>query len=207
MTAQSNPARVNCEEIVSLIIAGDARGEEMLYNSFYRGLRYLATRECPQYAEDCVHDTLITVIGHIRSRQLREPGGLVSYLRTVLKRTAWSKRNESHRWSNGEQYDLAVQTSADPRQTPEQTIQSEERIAVMRAALGELKPREQEVLTRFYLKNETQETIREAMKLSETQFRLLKSRSKQKLQESVTTMLKRPVVAPSPLKAMIASAG
>lgn len=44
-----------------------------------------------------------------------------------------------------------------------------------------LLPKEREVLLRFYVNGEPKEAVREAMNLTQDQFRLLKSRSKQKL--------------------------
>jgi hypothetical protein len=52
----------------------------------------------------------------------------------------------------------------------------------MRASLLSLRPKEREILTRFYLQEQSQETIQQEMNLTETQYRLLKSRSKQKLE-------------------------
>jgi hypothetical protein len=44
--------------------------------------------------------------------------------------------------------------------------------------LKALSPRDREVLTRFYVKGQTAQEIKEAMDLTETQFRLIKSRAK-----------------------------
>jgi len=49
-----------------------------------------------------------------------------------------------------------------------------------------LRPKEREVLVRFYLDEQDGDTIQREMGLSATQYRLLKSRSKQKL-ETITS--------------------
>ena len=49
--------------------------------------------------------------------------------------------------------------------------------------LTELSGRDREILTRFYLQEESQEEICAEMVLSETQFRLLKSRAKARFGE------------------------
>ena len=72
---------------------------------------------------------------------------------------------------------------------PEQMVQANERVEVMRQSLKQLRPKEQEVLYRFYLDSQTPEVICREMKLNETQFRLLKSRSKQKLEEYTSKYL------------------
>ena len=54
---------------------------------------------------------------------------------------------------------------------------------LVRRILGELSDRDREILTRFYLREQTQDFIFEQMDLSETQFRLLKSRAKARFGE------------------------
>jgi DNA-directed RNA polymerase specialized sigma24 family protein len=59
-----------------------------------------------------------------------------------------------------------------------------------------LKPVQREILTRFYLKGEQPAEICKAMNLTDTQYRLLKSRSRQILQEVVAKrMTRKPLVA------------
>jgi len=53
----------------------------------------------------------------------------------------------------------------------------------MREILEELSARDREILTRFYLDELTQDEICGEMNLSETQFRLLKSRAKARFGE------------------------
>ena len=57
----------------------------------------------------------------------------------------------------------------------------EEQLAV--SVLKGISRRDREILTRFYLQEQTQEQICSEMKLSETQFRLLKSRAKARFGE------------------------
>jgi DNA-directed RNA polymerase specialized sigma24 family protein len=50
----------------------------------------------------------------------------------------------------------------------------------MKSALESLSKRDRDILIRFYLKEQSQEQICQEMALTETQFRLLKSRAKAK---------------------------
>ena len=61
---------------------------------------------------------------------------------------------------------------------PEQNAARLQRAEMMRAVLSSLLPREREVLTRFYLDEQPQRQICRDMRLTDTQFRLLKSRAK-----------------------------
>lgn len=201
----SNTSEV-CERIVTLILAGDSQGEELLYSTFSRGLRYLAAKHCPEYADDCCHDTILTVTRQIKGGQLKTPAALPGYINIVLKRTAWNKKLESERLgANDEVFTTVVQTRSDDRCDPQRMLEVEERAQILRDGLRSLKPQEQEILTRFYLKGEKPEFICQQMKLTETQFRLNKSRSKQKL-ESFTTKRLRSTLRPTTNVAMRAAA-
>lgn len=196
MTTQSaENLNTNCEFIVDLIQQGNPQGEELLYNTYARGLRYLATRHCPAYADDCVHDTIMAVIRQIRAGQLQTPAALPGYINIVLKRTAWNKKVQSERINtNPEVFSGVIATRADNRDNPQQLLEAQERAAILREALNELKPQEREILTRFYLKGEKPEFICEQMQITETQFRLNKSRSKKKLESLTQKRMQRPML-------------
>ena len=195
-----------CERIVTLIMAGNSQGEELLYSTFSRGLRYLAAKHCPEYADDCCHDTILTVTRQIKGGQLKTPAALPGYINIVLKRTAWNKKLESERLgANDEVFTTVVQTRSDDRHDPQRMLEVEERAKILREGLQSLKPQEQEILTRFYLKGEKPEVICEQMNLTETQFRLNKSRSKQKL-ETFTMKRLRSTLRPTSSVAVRAAA-
>ena len=195
-----------CERIVTLIMAGDSQGEELLYSTFSRGLRYLAAKHCPEFADDCCHDTILTVTRQIKGGQLKTPAALPGYINIVLKRTAWNKKLESERLgANDDVFTTVVQTRSDDRHDPQRMLEVEERAKILREGLQSLKPQEQEILTRFYLKGERPEVICEEMNLTETQFRLNKSRSKQKL-ETFTMKRLRSTLRPATSAAMRAAA-
>src|SRR5947209_11907192 len=145
-----------CEQIVDLILAGQPEGEELLYNTFSRGLRYLAAKHCPEYADDCAHDAIVAVTKQIRQGQLKTPAALPGYLSIVLKRTAWNKKLESERLgANDEVFSTVVHTRSDDRADPERLLEMQERAKILREGLKSLKPQEQEILTRFCVKDET----------------------------------------------------
>src|SRR3954453_23713934 len=183
-----------CEKIVELIVAGKPEGEELLYNTFARGLRYLAAKHCPEYADDVAHDAILAVTKQISQGQLKTPAALPGYLNVVLKRTAWNKKLESERLgANDEEFNTVVQTRSDDRADPQRILETEERAKILREGLKSLRPQEQEILTRFYLKGETPEQICQSMRLTETQFRLNKSRSKQRLEAFTAKRLRMPL--------------
>jgi RNA polymerase sigma-70 factor, ECF subfamily len=207
-TASAVTTSEACESIVNLILAGDPRGEELLYSTFSRGLRFLAAKHCPEYADDCAHDAILTVTRQIRQGQLKTPAALPGYLNIVLKRTAWNKKMEAERLgANDEVFTTVVQTHSDDRNNPQRLLEIQERAQILREGLASLKPQEREILTRFYLKGQRPEEICEAMGLTDTQFRLNKSRSKQKLEAFTAKRLRSTIrpVRPSFARAAVCS--
>jgi RNA polymerase sigma-70 factor (ECF subfamily) len=71
----------------------------------------------------------------------------------------------------------------DPRRNPEESLVFRQRAELIRRVLHELSERDREILTRFYLHEQSQEQICSEMGLTETQFRLLKSRAKTRFGE------------------------
>ena len=174
------------KEIVAMIVAGNRLGGEALYGSFHRGMRFIASRYCPQHADDCVHDTVIEVIQQIQKGQINDAAALPGYIRTILKRTCFNKSTQTARQQGrGGDPEAVLQITADTRANAHSELERQERVVAMQRGLGRLNPRQREVLKRFYLDEETSDVICAEMNLTETQFRLLKSRSKQQLEQTV----------------------
>jgi RNA polymerase sigma-70 factor, ECF subfamily len=181
------------KEIVAMIMAGDRRGGEALYESFHRGMRFIASRYCPQHADDCVHDTVIEVIQQIQKGQINDAAALHGYIRTILKRNCFDKSSQTARQhGRGGDPEAVLQITADTRANAQVELERQERAAAMQRGLRRLNPRQREVLKRFYLDEQTAEVICADMELTATQFRLLKSRSKQALEHTVRKGMSSP---------------
>lgn len=167
--------------LVNQIKAGQDVGMEHLYKLFSRGIRYYLCRQLgPQELEDKVHDTFLIVVNAIKRGDLREPERLMGFVRTVVRRQV-AAYIESAVHLRREQADLETGvTIADRNKNPEQEAMLRQKSALMRSALGALSKRDRDILIRFYLMEQPQEQICKEMALTETQFRLLKSRAKAK---------------------------
>lgn len=171
-------------EIVEQIQAGDPAGMEELYRTFARGVRFYLCRQLgPQELDDKVHDTFLIVVQAIRRGELREPERLMGFVRTVVRRQVASHIDQAVH-ARREQVDVESGVHvADRRFNPEEVLAAKQRAELMEQALRSISDRDREILTRFYLLEETQEEICRAMDLNETQFRLLKSRAKARFGE------------------------
>jgi len=187
---------VDWPDLVTRIQKGDDSGMEELYRLFARGIRFYLCRQLGmQELDDKVHDTFLIVMQAIRRGDLREPDRLMGFVRTVVRRrvaahidqVVHSRRDEMH---------LDVRVVADWRRDPEQNMAYQQKNGFMRDILRQLSDRDREILTRFYLHEETQEEICSEMGLTETQFRLLKSRAKARFGELGKRRLQQKPLAP-----------
>ena len=170
--------------LVKRIRAGDKSGMEELYSLFSKGVRFYLCRQLgPQELDDKVHDAFLVVVQAIRRGDLREPERLMGFVRTVVRRqvAAYIDR-ASHRRRDMAELDTGFPI-VDGRSTPEEQTISQEKVDIMKKVLGEVSDRDREILTRFYLREQPQHQICTEMGLTETQFRLLKSRAKARFGE------------------------
>jgi RNA polymerase sigma-70 factor (ECF subfamily) len=180
---QSLPS-VDWKALVDQIKAGQDVGMEHLYKLFSRGIRYYLCRQLgPQELEDKVHDTFLIVVNAIKRGDLREPERLMGFVRTVVRRQVAAYIEQAVH-TRREQADLETGiTVADRKRNPEQEAMLKQKAELMKSALEALSQRDRDILIRFYLHEQTQEQICREMCLTETQFRLLKSRAKAKFGE------------------------
>lgn len=180
-----NPAKdVNWPLLVERIQANEELALEELYALFSRGIKFMIIRQLGrQDIEDRVHDTFVIVVQAIQRGDLREPERLMGFVRTIVRRQIANaiERNATRRREETE-LDGNFKVAADDP-TPEQKAIRSQNADLMKQLLQECSARDREILTRFYLLEQSQEQICSEMGISETQFRLLKSRAKQRFGE------------------------
>ena len=169
--------------VVESVRAGEAAGMEELYRIFSRGIRYYLYRQLgPQDLDDKVHDIFLIITQSIQRGDLREPERLMGYVRTIVRRQV-----AAH-------IDAAVQARRNPdlsdsrfacdhSPNPERGLIDRQNEELALRILNSLQKRDREVLVRFYLDEQPPDQICQEMGLSETQFRLIKSRAKARFGE------------------------
>jgi RNA polymerase sigma-70 factor, ECF subfamily len=176
------PAKASWPDLVQRLRDGEQSAMEDLYRVFSEGIRFYLWRQLgAQDLTDKVHDLFLTITESIQSGELRDPERLMGYVRTVVRRQVASHihavRQQRRNWF---QLDFAT-TLLDCRPSPEHRVIRREFNDVALRILSTMRHREREVLVRFYLKEQAAPEICREMQLTETQFRLLKSRAKAKL--------------------------
>ena len=166
-------------------------------SELYRRLqshRYRFVRELEfADAQDTLHECYLQILEKIQRGSIREPECMEGYIAVVARRLIWH------------QIEARIQgrTCADEREFlshpcsplgPEETLLAAQRREILRQALDSLSVRQREVLVRFYIQEQSKEQIMAEMDLTETQFRLLKSRAKARFGQIGARRLARPVV-------------
>jgi len=170
--------------LVEQIRAGQTDGMSELYQLFSKGIRFYLCRQLgPQELDDKVHDTFVVVVQAIRRGDLREPERLMGFVRTIVRRQVAAHIDKVVH-SRRDQMDMdSTAKIPDPQNNPEDAAIFRQRTELINRVLDELPSRDREILTRFYLREQNQDQICSEMGLTETQFRLLKSRAKARFGE------------------------
>ena len=172
------------EQLALRVRHGEDGAMRELYEIFARGIRFMLYRQLGgEDLDDRVHDVFVMIAQSIRKGELRDPSKLMGYIHTVVRRqiAGYIDRAVSLRRSRVElDFDEAL---CDAQPNPEnEAIQRECRDIAYRV-LRSLPKRDREVLSRFYLHEQTAGEICRALDLTETQFRLIKSRAKARFGE------------------------
>jgi RNA polymerase sigma-70 factor (ECF subfamily) len=178
--------------VVERIRLGEQTAIEELYRVFSRGIRYYLCRQLgPQDLDDRVHDCFLVVIHAIKKGDLREPERLMGFVRTIVRRQI-AGFIEGMVETRRKQVDIEFGNIVpDEKLNPENSAIFNQRESLAVSVLKTISKRDREILTRFYLQEQSQEQICDEMSLTDTQFRLLKSRAKAKFGEMGKRKLER----------------
>ena len=160
-------------EIASGIRNDVPNSDRRLFAVLGGGIRALLARQVRD-AEDIdhsVHECVRAVASSIRGGTLREPGAIISYALTLTR------------------HQVAGLTGG-VRQKEENSRQSEN-VGLFGRALLRLSKSDRELLRLFYSHTESDQEIRQALGLTEVQFRLKLSHAKRKLTEEVQQLKRR----------------
>ena len=182
--AVERPAAEDWSCLVERIRLGEHEGMEELYRMFSKGVRYYLCHHLgPQELDDRVHDTFVTVVQAIRRGDLRDPERLMGFVHTIVKRQISAHVEQAVRVrENRAGLESGGEICGDGL-NPEESIFCRQKEQIMERLLQETPRRDREILTRFYLLGENRRQICSEMKLSYTQYRLLKSRAKARFAE------------------------
>ena len=178
--------------LVEQIRNGDPSALERMYRIFSTGIRYYICRQLgPQDLDDKVHDVFLIIVQSIQRGDLREPERFMGYVRTIVRRQVAAQIDEYVK-ARRNQADMEFgMTLSDHHPNPERSAIEHQNEELALRILNSLPQRDREVLSRFYLEEQTPDRICREMGLTETQFRLVKSRAKARFGELGKTRIAR----------------
>jgi RNA polymerase sigma-70 factor (ECF subfamily) len=151
---------------------------EDLYRVLSSGVRLRLARQLgSRDINDRVHDLFVMVTESIRNGEVRQPERLMGYVRTVERRQVASQIDYELRQKRNAPAELWA-ALPDDGASPERFAIEHQFSEMARRILNRLRERDREVLSRFYIEEESGAEICRAMDLTETQYRLIKSRAK-----------------------------
>jgi RNA polymerase sigma-70 factor, ECF subfamily len=172
-------AKPDWKLVCDQIISNENSAIEFLYKKtscFQKALRYRLGTDA---GDDVYHDVIVDLIGQIRRGAIREPERLMAYIATIAQRKVvahWQAQQPRHtELSAAPEPVLAARAEID--------LIRQEQTKIAQNILRALPQRDREVLIRFYLREETPEQICRALRLSQTQFRLIKWRAKAQFED------------------------
>jgi RNA polymerase sigma factor (sigma-70 family) len=184
---------VDWSDLLSRVRNRENTAVDELYSVISRGILFFLRRRLPlEESRDRLHEVFLILIDAIQAGRIEDPRAFPGYAVTVAKRQAWTQIRIRAGGRECNLEDGAMERIfADGKDDPYKILADAEQQSLLNRALGLLHPRQREVLRRFYVYEESKDQICTEMNLTETQFRLLKSRAKTRFGELGRDVLMR----------------
>jgi RNA polymerase sigma-70 factor (ECF subfamily) len=173
-------------DLVARIGRGARDAEEAMVRRYGPGLLYLLKRRTrdTDLALDLRQDTFRVAIEKLRSSALDEPQHLAAYLRAVALNLWIAHQRKAVRRATTVDSE-AVESAADSRESgPFENVSREQVRVAVGVLLEELgTPRDREILTRVYLRDEDKDDICVALGVDSNHFNRVLFRAKQRFRE------------------------
>ncbi|HEY0513034.1 MAG TPA: RNA polymerase sigma factor [Thermoanaerobaculia bacterium] len=173
-------------ELVRRILAGDPAAEAELVQRFSRAVSFLLRRLARDeaMAEDLYQETFRLVIEKVRAGELREAERLPGFVSAMARNLFFSAARRGGRRQKWHGDAEAAETAPDPAPGQLSRLLAQERAAIVRRVLAELKnDRDREILSRYYIADQDKEEICRDLDLSDLHFNRVLFRARQRYRE------------------------
>ncbi len=173
-------------QLASDISTGSSISEERLIEKYRSGLVLMLTRltQDPYRAEDLAHDALILVINKLREDQINQPHKLTLYVYSTARYMyfGWLRKMD-----NQVELREALDDIASATPSVDHELLSDEQHDHLSGSINKLTvERDRQILSRFYLYEQTKPEICDALRLSVDHYDRVISRARNRLRAQVT---------------------
>lgn len=171
--------------VVRRIQKRETEAEHVLYTRLVTQFRGLFAKWWDWHeVEDGLHSVFLVTVDAIRNNKLREPERLPAFVKSIAIRQIFKRaRSAEHRLKHNE--DVSELPIPDAGYDLEADVLRAERLTILTRELKKLPVLDRDILTRFYLRGQAKDEICSDLRLTDTQFRVRKSRAKAKLMAAV----------------------
>jgi RNA polymerase sigma-70 factor (ECF subfamily) len=169
--------------LVEKIITGDTDAEAQMIKRYQRGLKAILSRkvnaEDRDLLDDIIQETWRLVIEKVRANELNDKQKLQAFIITIGKYQVLMhyRKHQTKTFVSDDDLDLYADASAEPQKQLEKHKVSK----MVRGMISKLKkPRDREILTRYYLLEDSKDAISEAHDLNDLHFNRVKHRALQR---------------------------
>jgi RNA polymerase sigma-70 factor (ECF subfamily) len=178
-------APTEAEGLAARVVAGDAAAEGELVRRYERGVLMILTRATGdiELARDLCQDTFIIVLNRLRTVPLDDPARLAGFIAQTARNLAIAeKRRDVRRRTDPDS--SAVDSAADDGPSRESLNELESSANAVRRLLAEMKsPRDRMAIVRFYLNEESKESICADLGVTELQFNVILFRARERFRQ------------------------
>ena len=181
--------------LVERVAGGDPSALQTLCASLAWLKGYFRNHVGPDDAEDMFHDVIIVLTKQIQQGALKEPERFLGYVRAIAQRRTAKQIQVMMRSRSACNVD-GVQLS-DPAEDTETSLARKELRAIARRVLKAMPVQQREMLIRFYVLEQLPEVIQEELRITPTQFRLIKFRAKARFSDLCRKAMERRPISTS----------
>jgi RNA polymerase sigma-70 factor (ECF subfamily) len=187
--------------LVERVAGGDPNALQTLCASLAWLKGYFRNHVGPDDAEDMFHDMIIVLTKQIQEGALIEPERFLGYVRAIVQRRTAAQirvRMRSRRACSVDDVQLS-----DPAEDTETSLARKELRTIAHRVLQSMPVQQREVLIRFYIHEQRPEEIQEAVGITRTQFRVVKSRAKARFADLCRKAMERKPIRNEPHRALV----
>ena len=173
-------------ELAQRIAAGDKLAEEQLVARFQTPIRLIIFKRTgnAQLAKDICQEAFIAVLENMRMGKVRNPESLSAYIRQVALHLSVQHYRKEKRFVSED--DVVVDLHAQHRDRKDASVDAQNIRCLLNSTLNDLaKPRDREILQRFYLHDEDKAQICDALSLTPAHFDRVLYRAKQRMRKLI----------------------